>query len=141
MDLHIGKGIVSGLAVAVALSACGGSGNGAEPTPSPEPAPAPAPAPDPGGERQISISPTSGTTSTDVTVRASGFPANSRVRIGFGPPESEYEVFTDTTADSDGRVTTTVSVPDWAESGRDYLFVAVGPSNVEAISSRFTVRD
>jgi hypothetical protein len=121
-------------ALTLAAAACGGA---EDITPMPDPVPDDDPVV---GVPAISISPHSGTAGSDVQVSASGFEAGERVGIGFGPPQSEYQIFARATADASGDVTTTVSVPDWAEAGRDYLFV-VAPEGTgeEALSSTFTV--
>ena len=130
--MRIHAGIVAGLALAVGAAGCGGGGMSETPDPVSDRRPAVDP--------QVTVSPESGMVTTDVVLRATGFPAGATVRIGFGPPASEYEVLSRATADGDGTVTTTVNVPNWAESGREYVWVAVGPAGDEAISARFAVR-
>lgn len=131
--------ITLGTVLTVALAACGGAETEPSPQPEPEPTPAPAPSPEP-GDLAISISPDAGTVTTDVTVRAEGFAPGADVGIGFGPPASEYEIFAHARADSRGTVETVVNVPDWAESGRDYLFVAKAPDGSDVLSSQFRVK-
>lgn len=118
-------------ALVLSVAACGGS------EPAGEQRPEPAPEPGPGTELDISVSPGSATTGADVTIRGQGFEPGTRVEIGFGPVQSEFEVFAEATANADGTVETTVSVPDWAEQGRDYVFVAVTPDREKVISPRF----
>lgn len=122
-------------ALTLAVAACGGGAEVLTPTPTPAPDDDPAPA-----EPTLDIAPRSGTAGADVRLTAQGFAAGERVGIGFGPPQSEYEIVAHATADASGDVATTVRVPDWAEGGRDYLFVAVpeGPGE-KAISSAFSV--
>ena len=121
------------LALAAAAGACAGGGAGEPPAPVADERRAVDP--------QVTVTPQAGTVTTDVVLRASGFPAGATVRIGFGPPASEYEVVSRVTATGAGQVTTTVNVPNWAEPGRDYVWVAVGPAGDEAVSARFSVTD
>lgn len=89
----------------------------------------------------VTMSPKSGSQNTDVTLRADGFPPNQPVDIGFGPPSSEYEVVGNARANARGEVSTTVTVPDWAENGREYVFVVAEAGGGEkAIFSPFSVR-
>lgn len=124
------KGLIAA-GTAFLLTACGGN---AAPEPDPDPAPTPGT-----GELEISISPRSGTHETPVTVTARGFEPNARVGIGIGPPQSEYDIFTHVTADASGTARTTVTVPDWTQPGRDYLFAAQAPDGNDVISSEFRV--
>lgn len=133
-------------AMAAALAACGGPSAEPEPDPAPAPSPAPSPAPDaspaPGsGDLAISISPRSGSHGTEVTLRASGFEPDARVGVGIGPPQSEYDIIDHVTADHRGEVVTTLTVPNWTEVGRDYLFVAKAPDGNDVISPEFRVTD
>lgn len=119
------------------------------------PGPAPYPAPTPGvppeeaeipaqpdetAEAAIHISPTTGTTATSVTIHGQGFPPDSRVDLGFGLPQSEYRIFGAVETDDDGEFSTVVTPPEWAEPGRDYVFVAAGVAGDRAVSQPFRVR-
>ncbi len=117
------------LAAAVALAGCAGGGEAPD-------------VPDPGqGTPTIEVSPRSGTTSTEVSVRVSGIAAGERVEIGFGPPSSEYDVLTDGVADAGGGLTLTVDVPNWADADQEYVFVAdAGGPDRRAVSEPFLVR-
>lgn len=98
--------------------------------------------PDPGyAAPVIQVSPNEGTVSSDVEVMVNGFPPGERVEIGFGPPASEYEVLTHGFADPEGTLTLVVEVPTWADTGREYVFVADsnGPGEA-AVSDPFMVR-
>lgn len=119
--------LAAGLVLAIA--ACGG------PEPEPEPEPGPAPDAEPG----IRVSPPDGPAGSEVTVHGEGFQPGARIGIGFGPPDSEYEVLAHATADADGAVDAAATVPDWAESGRAYVFVAVAPGGGKAVSSPYRV--
>lgn len=96
------------------------------------------------GESEAAITevvPQSGPPGTDVRVRAAGFPANTMVEIGFGPPNSEYSVLETARTDAQGGVSVVVEVPDWAETGRGYVFVVAGTDrhDPKAISGTFQV--
>lgn len=94
-------------------------------------------------EPTVSFSPQQGPTGSQVQITASGFPADTAVEIGFGPPQSEYEVTSQARTDAQGRLTTTVEVPSWAEDGRPYVFVVAErgnqPNLPKAVSDPFTV--
>lgn len=114
------------LAVAFTMAACGGGG-GERPAPRTEPA--------------VSVTPASGAPGDDVTVRARGFAADNTVVIGFGRPESEYEVIRQARTDAEGAVAETVPVPRWADSGRDYVWVVADRDNEpRVVSDPFAVR-
>ena len=114
----------------LALAACGG---GDEPE---------TPAPQPGIPASLSVSPHDGPVGTDVQLTLQGFPPDTRVDIGFGPPDSEYSVLRTATTSGNGTLDTTATVPSWAESGRRYVFVVADNVDQEpkAISGTFTVR-
>ena len=77
-----------------------------------------------------------------VQITASGFPSGEEVVIGFGPPESEYEVLTRVTAGPMGQVSAAADVPSWAERARAYVWVVAAPDNEpRAISGHFHVGD
>ena len=134
------------LAIAALLAgACGPNERVPGPVPHPAPLPGPGTAEPPvppiahEDDRDLTVSPTQGTVETAVTLRGEDFPPNTALELGFGPPESEYEVFGEVTTDAEGSFTTTVTPPDWAEVGRDYVFVAVGFAGDEVVSGRFFV--
>lgn len=111
---------VAGIAGMVAMVACWG-GNGAG---EPEPANA-----------TVVVSPDSAAPGERVTVRVSGFSADNTIIIGFGPPESEYEVLRQVRTDARGRVSASLTVPSWAERGRDYVWVAADRDNEPRVIS------
>lgn len=131
-----------GLALILA-AACGPDERVPGPVQDPAPLPGPPPEepeiPEPDRSRQesLTLSPNAGTSDTAITLSGAGFPANTTLELGFGPPQSEYQVFRSVTTDAAGRFTTTVTPPDWAEPGRDYVFVAAGPGDYEVISEAF----
>lgn len=75
------------------------------------------------GEESVSISPTSGPVGTEITVDASGFPANVPVNVGIGRFASEPTVTESAQTDDQGNVSTTITLPDVAEPGRQWSVV------------------
>lgn len=91
-------------------------------------------------EPAVTVSPQQAAPGAQVTLQARGFPGRNTVQIGFGPPQSEYEVLGQAQTDAAGRLRTTVTVPTWAESGRDYVWVVADRDNEpRVISDRFRV--
>jgi hypothetical protein len=89
---------------------------------------------------EATVSPTSAAPGTTLNVRASGLPANSLVEIGVGPPESEFRVTDTARTDASGSVSTTIRVPEWVSSGREYVVAVVTPDyRQKAISNRFRI--
>lgn len=71
-----------------------------------------------------------------VAITASGFPPNTEVVIGSGPPQSEYDVITRARTDSAGAMATTVRVPGHTgEGGRVVFVVATDDARIKAISN------
>ncbi len=114
--------------IALALAAC----NGGVALPGPGGGPAP-------GPLTIDISPEQGTRGEGVRVQAWGFQPGARVDIGFGPPDSEYEVIAHAVAGEQGQVDVRVDVPEWADTERDYVFVADSPRGRRVVSDPFRV--
>lgn len=77
-----------------------------------------------------------------VDVAAEGFPPGREVVVGAGPVASEYEVLARPTVAADGSVSSTVTVPDWAELGRAWVVVVEvpGPGGARAVSQELVVR-
>lgn len=89
----------------------------------------------------ITVSPSTAAPGEEVRVEATGMPALADVVIGFGPPESEYEVLARYATDADGLISETVAVPDWAAAGRAYVWVVATPDNdVRLVSAEFSVQ-
>jgi hypothetical protein len=108
----------------VLVAACGGSegpeaGEGADP-PSESAAAAPDTAPSGIVPR---LSPASGAVGSQVTLTAAGLPAGAEIEIGFGAPQESFEVLTRVNADAQGNLSSVVTVPSWAQAGREYRFV------------------
>ncbi len=80
--------------------------------------------PDLGGASLL-VEATSASPGEQVSLRGAGFPAAATVRIGVGPQNSEYALVDAIQAGADGRFTSQVQVPDYAEAGQSWVFVAV----------------
>ena len=131
-------GILGVALTAVLFAGCGAP---AEP-PANDPPPAPTPPPEAPADPTLSVSPMSGPPGGTVRITADGFPANTDVVVGIGPPNSEYEVIERVRTTADGRVTADVSVPEWTQAGRDYVWVVAGTANQpRVISDRFAVTE
>ena len=119
---------LAGVLTVALIGACGGSGEGDSPDPRPAPT--------------VTVSPATAPAGSEVTVRARGFSGDNTIVIGFGPPESEYEVVRQARTDAEGSVSIRVDVPTWATAGRDYVWVAADRDNEpKVISERFRVTD
>jgi len=103
-----------------AVAACGG--NDGDGTPGPR-------GPD------VAVSPDSADPGERVTVRVTGFSPDNTIVIGFGPPESEYEVVQQVRTDGRGNVSASIAVPSWAERNRDYVWVAADRDNEPRVIS------
>jgi hypothetical protein len=129
----LSHGVVAGLTV-LALAACHMEEMPVpgEPVPG-EPGPPPA-------EAQVTVPVSSAAHGTALPIEATGFPANTHVRIGLGQPASDYDVVTETTTDAQGRVDTTIQVPDWTMEGHPYVVVVAAPGDQpRAVSDPFVV--
>jgi LysM repeat protein len=76
------------------------------------------------GSPAVTISPTSGPSGTQVEVVASGFPANTPVSVGLGPPNSEFSEVARGTTDANGRFIVRVAVQGAA--GMSWMFGVSG---------------
>jgi hypothetical protein len=116
-----------GLLLCLVFISCGGEPE-AERVPDAPPAARPP-------ETQIvpTLSPTTGSTGSQVTLTASGLPAGAAVEIGFGAPQENFEVLTQATVDAQGNLSSVVTVPTWAVAGRGYHF-SVAPVNQPPIA-------
>jgi LysM repeat protein len=91
-------------------------------------------------EAQVSLSVRKGPPGTTVTLSAIGLPADQRLEIGGGPPESDYAVLEQARTSRDGTLQVTVQVPKDADPKRDFIFVVAAPTlNVAARSASFDV--
>jgi hypothetical protein len=80
------------------------------------------PAPDVTGATLI-VSKPSAVPGESVQLTGTGYPANTAVEIGIGPPDSEYDVIASAQTDANGNLNTLVEVPAYADSG-EWIFVA-----------------
>ncbi|WP_083910957.1 DUF5818 domain-containing protein [Henriciella marina] len=94
--------------------------------------------PSAGQDVSASVVPRSGAPGEWVQVAADGFSSNTRVAIGAGRAESEYQTLDYIRASNNGSVEADVRVPDWADPGDDLIFV-VADGNLKARSARFDV--
>ncbi|MGC9523415.1 MAG: GerMN domain-containing protein [Anaerolineae bacterium] len=114
-----------------------------EPTHTPEPTSTPTATATPAStsiDPTAVIAPTSGPPGTAVMVTAEGFPPNAPVDIGFGRPESEYDVIAMAQSDAQGMVSTSFEIPSFV--GEDDLWVVVVVTEdreVQVISEPFQV--
>lgn len=88
----------------------------------------------------VSVMPSHANPGDSVEIRAQGFPAEMEVVVGFGLPQSEYDVINEGRTSDRGEYAASVVVPGWADPGRDYVWVVAGPQNRPlAVSDRFTI--
>jgi len=89
----------------------------------------------------VSIAPLSGPPGTQVQVTASGFPANTEVQVGAGRQDSEFGVTKRADTDPQGRMTTSITVPDFAEPDDPWVVVVrvVAQGGARASSDTFQV--
>lgn len=85
--------------------------------------------PAPPGPASVTVSTSTAAPGSSVTVRAAGFTPRSTVEIGIGQPQSEYSVIREATTDAEGRIETTVRVPDWTTRGQPYVVVVTEPDH------------
>jgi len=84
----------------------------------------------------VAIAPSSGPPGTVVQVNARGFPPDVVVELGIGRPNSEYDVVDDATADSAGRVDTSMAIPAFVEPEDQWVIVVATQDHaVKAVSS------
>lgn len=83
-----------------------------------------------GGERLAgvtTVSPASGPAGSAVTVRSAALPPGTPVQVMIGALRSGFEVVAITVTDEEGNLaisdSVTLTVPDWVESDRTYLFI------------------
>ena len=85
------------------------------------------------------ISPGSAAPGEAVTIRARGFRPHEPVRIGAGPPRTEFDDVVQARADGRGRIEARVRVPDWADPGRRLEWVVYDRYRNEALVEDFLV--
>lgn len=89
-------------------------------------------------EGTVAISPRSGPAGTELDVAASRFTPGATANVGLGVANTEPAVNVETPVDADGRVETTITVPDFAEAGEEWRVVVLDPVT-RALSESFTV--
>ncbi|MGC9467722.1 MAG: GerMN domain-containing protein [Anaerolineae bacterium] len=93
-----------------------------------------------GAEASVAISPQSGPVGTQVQVTATGFPPEVPVKIGFGRPESEYDVLKTAQTDADGEVDIQIAIPEFADPEDTWLLVvATTDGAITELSDPFDV--
>ena len=91
-------------------------------------------------EPAISISREVASVGDSVTVSASGFPPDTEVVVGVGPPQSEYDVLRRVRTDGRGNVEAAVSVPQFAADNREIVFVvATADTRTKVVSDRLMI--
>jgi LysM repeat protein len=91
----------------------------------------------------VEIEPTAGPPGTPIQVLASDFPTDIPLTVGLGRWGSEPTVSHEVTADDDGNVSTTITLPDEATSGEEWVVLVqtVDLPRVEALSERFDIAE
>ncbi len=87
----------------------------------------------------VALSPTSGPPGTEITVMANGFPPNTPVVIGIGPPASEYGVVRTMTTTDDGALLATVNAPDGSTGDEWVIVVDVEADRSTGATATFTL--
>ena len=91
----------------------------------------------------VSIAPLSGPPGTQVQVNANGFPANTEVQVGAGRQGSEFGATKRVDTDAQGRLVTSITIPDFAESGDPWVVVVrvVAQGGARASSETFQITE
>lgn len=88
----------------------------------------------------VRISPTSGPPGSQVQVMAQGFPPTSKVEIGIGRVNSEYDIVATAQTNAEGQVDVQIQVPSFVEAEDQWVIVVATPdTSVKAISGEFDV--
>jgi LysM repeat protein len=95
-------------------------------------------APQAQGGADVVVSPDTGRPGETVTIRAVGLKGDTEVRIGAGPPRSEYEILERARTTRDGRLEATIQVPEWSADPGAIVFV-VETDRVRLTSEPFKV--
>ncbi len=114
-----------------------------EATDTPEPTQTSTPTATPDREATVAISPLSGPPDSEVELTASGFPANTEVQIGAGREDSEFGMTETAQTDAEGHLSTTITLPDFAEIGDPWVVVVrvVEQGGAKATSETFQVTE
>ncbi|WP_041809955.1 lytic transglycosylase [Rhodopseudomonas palustris] len=91
--------------------------------------------------RSIKLTPAEGSPGASVALTASGLPTDAPVVIGVGLPGQSYSVLERARADADGQLRATLSVPSWASSAQNLVFVVASDDGDWTIrSGKFDVQ-
>jgi LysM repeat protein len=92
---------------------------------------------------EVDIEPTTGPPGTEIQVLASDFPTDIPLTVGIGRWGSEPTVSHEVTADDEGNVSTTITLPEEAMPGEEWVVLVqtVDLPRVEALSELFNVTE
>ena len=92
-------------------------------------------------EPTVVIFPTRGEAGTQVEVHAGGFPAGTKVALGVGRENSEFDAVDTLNTDASGNIQTQTNIPEYAEQGERWVVVVTtaGSQNIKAVSNVFQV--
>ncbi|MDZ7844711.1 MAG: hypothetical protein U5K99_07920 [Anaerolineales bacterium] len=128
-----------------------GSGQTQQPTAEPsqtadlDPTDTPAPptlTPEPTAEQQahLQVSPVKATPGARVQLSLTGFHPEARLDLGAGRVNSEYDLISEVVTDQDGKLETTVRVPDYAQPGNTWVFAAAAPEKgIKVLSNEIEI--
>jgi len=85
---------------------------------------------------QVHLTPRSGSAGDEVQVEGEGFRPSSTVRIGAGPPESEWRELEDVRVDGDGQIDARIIIPEWA-AGHDQIVLVAAGNRGREVRTRF----
>jgi LysM repeat protein len=92
-------------------------------------------------EPTVVIFPTSGEAGTQVEIRAGGFPARTKVALGVGRENSEFDAVDTLNTDTIGNLQTQINIPAYAEPGERWVVIvsSLGSQSIQAVSNVFHV--
>ncbi len=91
---------------------------------------------EPAGEPTVVVTPQTVAPGETVQIVAQGFPPDAVIELGIGRPNSEYDVVGDASADSAGRVDTSMTIPAFVEPEDQWVIVVATQDHAtKAISS------
>jgi hypothetical protein len=94
--------------------------------------------PQPNVGAELFVSPAAGRPGDEVTIRAAGLRGETEVRIGAGPPESEYRTLSKARTTREGALEETIEVPEWA-ANQDTLVFVIETDRTRLLSEGFIV--
>lgn len=95
--------------------------------------------PEPVAGADVTVSPNSGQPGDEVTLHATGLRGDTEVRIGAGPPESEYEIVESARTTRNGELETTITVPQSAADQDAVIIFVVETDRVRLTSEPFAI--